>query len=265
MRIALGVEYDGAAFSGYQFQTHSPSVQGALEAALSQVAAVPVRIDGAGRTDAGVHATGQVVAFSTPVERPLSAWHRGTNALTPDGLAVRWARQVDDAFHPRFQATARRYMYLFDDAEDASALIRGRAVPSRRLDDGAMHRSAAVLVGEQDFSAFRAAGCQAASPWRCVHRISVLRAGSFVVIDITANAFLLHMVRNIAGTLWRVGLGERPPSWTGELLKGRDRTLAAPTAPPDGLYLVDVRYPEQDFPPGRPPPLLQALGALERF
>ncbi len=265
MRIALGVEYDGAAFSGYQYQPHAPSVQGALEAALSQVAAAPVRIDGAGRTDAGVHATGQVVAFSTDVERPLSAWQRGTNALTPRGVAVRWVRLVDDSFHPRFQATARRYMYLFEDAEEAAALIQGRAVPSRRLDDEAMHRSAAVLVGEQDFSAFRASGCQAASPWRCVHRVAVLRAGSFVVLDITANAFLLHMVRNIAGTLWRVGLGERPQSWTGELLEGRDRTQAAPTAPPDGLYLVDVRYPEQAFPSGRPPPLLQALGGLDRF
>ena len=122
-----------------------------------------------------------------------------------------------------------------------------------------------MLVGEQDFSAFRAAGCQAASPWRCVHRITVLRAGSFVVLDITANAFLLHMVRNIAGTLWRVGLSERDPAWTGELLAGQDRTRAAPTAPPDGLYLVDVRYPGRNFPAGRAPALLRALGGLDRF
>ncbi|MEM8766672.1 MAG: tRNA pseudouridine(38-40) synthase TruA [Pseudomonadota bacterium] len=265
MRIALGVEYDGAAFSGYQFQSHAPSVQGALEKALSQVADAFVRIDGAGRTDAGVHATGQVVAFNTDADRPLVAWQRGTNALTPDGLAVRWVKQVGEGFHPRFQATARRYMYLFDDSGAASALVRGRAVATKRLNDEAMHRSAAVLIGEQDFSAFRASGCQAASPWRCVHRVAVLRAGNFVVLDLTANAFLLHMVRNIAGTLWRVGLGERPEDWTGALLQGRDRNQAAPTAPPDGLYLVDVRYPDQDFPPGRPPPLLQALGGLERF
>ncbi|MGE0622506.1 MAG: tRNA pseudouridine(38-40) synthase TruA [Pseudomonadales bacterium] len=265
MRVALGIEYDGAAFSGYQYQSHAPSVQGALQDALSRVAATSISIQAAGRTDAGVHATAQVVAFDTPVERPLSAWVRGTNALTPAGVAVLWARRVPDDFHPRYQATARRYMYLFYDAEPVSPLLAGRAVLSRTLDDEAMHRASRVLVGEQDFSAFRAAGCQSTTPLRCVHQVTVHRAGGFVVVDVTANAFLLHMMRNIAGSLWRVGLGERPETWLDTLLRGRDRTVAAPTAPPDGLYLVDVRYPQADLPPGRLPPLLRALGDLRRF
>jgi len=265
MRVALGIEYDGAAFSGYQYQSHAPSVQGALQQALSGVAATAITIHAAGRTDAGVHATAQVVAFDTPVERPLSAWVRGTNALAPAGVAVLWARQVPEDFHPRYQATARRYMYLFYDAEPVSPLLAGRAVLSRPLDDEAMHRAAGILVGEQDFSAFRAAGCQSRTPMRCVHQVSVLRAGGFVVVDVTANAFLLHMMRNIAGSLWRVGLRERPEGWIGTLLVGRDRSLAAPTAPPGGLYLVDVRYPHVELPPGRLPPLLRSLGDLDRF
>jgi len=265
MRVALGIEYDGAAFSGYQYQSHAPSVQGALQQALSGIAATAITIHAAGRTDAGVHATAQVVAFDTPVERPLSAWVRGTNALAPAGVAVLWARQVPEDFHPRYQATARRYMYLFYDAEPVSPLLAGRAVLSRPLDDEAMHRAARILVGEQDFSAFRAAGCQSRTPMRCVHQVSVLRAGGFVVVDVTANAFLLHMMRNIAGSLWRVGLRERPEGWIGSLLAGRDRTVAAPTAPPGGLYLVDVRYPHLALPPGRLPPLLRSLGDLDRF
>ena len=265
MRIALGIEYDGGAFSGYQYQSHAPSVQNALEEALSAIAAAPVRIDAAGRTDAGVHATGQVVAFDAPAERPLSAWVRGSNALSPPGVAVLWARSVPPGFHPRFQATARRYMYLFADTVAASPLLAGRVVFSRPLNDEAMHRAAQALLGEQDFSAFRAAACQSRTARRCVHRVSVYRAGDFVIIDITANAFLLHMVRNIAGSLARVGLGSEGPEWIRALLAGRDRSRAAPTAPPDGLYLVDVRYPDLDLPGGRPPPLLRALGDLSRF
>ena len=265
MRVALGIEYDGAAFSGFQYQNHAPSVQRSLQEALSSVAAAPITIHAAGRTDAGVHATGQVVAFDTPVERPLSAWIHGTNALSPDGVAVVWAREVPADFHPRYQATARRYMYLFYDTELVSPLLRGRAVLSRPLDDAAMHRAAQSLLGEQDFSAFRAAGCQSSTPMRCVHQTTVLRSGGFVVIDVTANAFLLHMMRNIAGALWRIGLGERPHGWIETLLIGRDRNLAAPTAPPGGLYLVDVRYPDLMLPSGRPPPLLRALGDLGRF
>lgn len=265
MRIALGIEYDGGAFNGFQYQSHAPSVQGALQDALSQVAAAPVTLTAAGRTDTGVHATGQVVAFDPPTERPLDAWIRGTNTLSPDGVAVIWAQPVADDFHPRFQATARRYMYLFYDLEPVSPLLGHRVTFARPLADEAMHRGAQALLGEQDFSAFRAAGCQSRTPMRAVHQVSVGRYGPFVVLDITANAFLLHMVRNIAGSLAEVGLGNRPPVWIAELLAGRDRALAAPTAAPDGLYLVDIRYPEVSLPTGRPPALLRALGGLSRF
>ncbi|HEY5647023.1 MAG TPA: tRNA pseudouridine(38-40) synthase TruA [Pseudomonadales bacterium] len=265
MRIALGIEYDGGAFSGYQYQSHAPSVQRSLQQALSAVAAAPITVQAAGRTDAGVHATAQVVAFTAPVERPLSAWINGTNALTPPGLAVIWAKPVPDDFHPRYDATARRYMYVFYDAEQRSPLLLGRAVLSRPLDDAAMHLASQALIGEQDFSAFRAAGCQSATPLRCVHQVSVQRSGGFVLIDITANAFLLHMVRNIAGSLWRVGLRERAQGWMADLLRARNRDLAAPTAPPDGLYLVDVRYPAVALPAGRLPPMLRSLGDLSRF
>lgn len=265
-KVALGVEYDGGAFSGFQAQRNAPSVQGALEAALSRVADRPLRLSAAGRTDAGVHATGQVVGFEGPLARPLEAWVRGTNALTPDAVKVRWARTVDAAFHARYSAVSRRYQYLFDDAGSASPLLHRYAVQvPRRLDDEAMHRAARVLLGEHDFSAFRAAGCQSLSAHRCVHRIEVTRAGDLVILDITANAFLLHMVRNIAGALKQVGEGRRPEAWVGDMLAGRDRTVLGPTAPPQGLYLVDVAYPGYDFPPPAAPPLLRALQGLERF
>ncbi len=263
--LALGIEYDGAAFRGFQFQTNAPSVQEVLEAALSRIAAAPIRVAAAGRTDAGVHATGQVVSFASPVERPLQAWVRGTNALTPPAVKVRWARQVDAGFHARYSAAARRYQYLFAEGGMVSPLLGGHATPTRPLDDDAMHRAAQALLGEHDFSSFRAAGCQSLSAHRCVHRITVLRAQSLVVIDITANAFLLHMVRNIAGALARVGRGERAEGWIGEALSGRDRTVIGPTAAPDGLYLVDVHYPGHDLPGGVPPALLRALGGLDRF
>jgi len=269
VNVALGVEYDGGAFNGFQLQPHAPSVQGALETALGQIAAAPVRIVAAGRTDTGVHATGQVVAFAAPVSRPLKAWVRGTNALLPGSVRVTWAREVDPGFSARYSAVSRRYMYLFAETgyeyAAGSPLLRGRAVEVGRLDPDAMHRAAQILLGEQDFSALRGAGCQSHSPWRCVHRISVQRAGPLVVIDVTANAFLLHMVRNIAGVLRQVGSGLRDEAWVGELLAGRDRRLAGPTAAPHGLYLVYVHYPHYEFPQGLPPPLLRVLGGLDRF
>ena len=262
MRIALGVEYDGSAYHGYQIQADALSVQECLQSALSEVAAESVVIQGAGRTDAGVHATQQVIAFETTARRPLLAWVKGTNALVGSSLSVCWARHVPDDFHPRYQATARRYMYLFYESSERSPLLEGRAVRSQPLDDEAMHRASCSLLGEQDFSAFRAAACQSATAYRCLHRVSVQRAGTLVVLDITANAFLLHMVRNIAGSLWQVGLGRQPPEWMSELLVGLDRGLAAATAPPQGLYLVDVRYPELELPPGRLPGVLRSLGGL---
>lgn len=285
MRLALGIEYDGSAFRGFQFQRNAPSVQAALEDALSSVAAAPIRVTAAGRTDAGVHATGQVVGFETSADRPLGAWLRGTNALTPAAVKVRWARTVDDAFHARYLAVARRYQYLFHDGGgrsgadqpepgaavvhadpgQASPLTRGYVTPSRALDADAMHRAAQGLLGEHDFTTYRAAGCQSLSAHRCVHRIAVLRVGPLVVLDITANAFLLHMVRNIAGALQRVGEGAAPEAWPVRALAGRDRALIGRTAPAAGLYLVDVRYPGYDLPPGQPPALLRAVGGLDRF
>ena len=265
MRIALGVEYDGAAFRGFQFQTNAPSVQAALEAGLGRIADEPVRLAAAGRTDAGVHATGQVVGFDTAAERPLEAWVRGVNAVTPAGVKVRWARRVDPAFHARYSAVARRYQYVFHDDRVPSPLLAGRVTPARPLDADAMHRAAQWLLGEHDFSSFRAAGCQSLSAHRCVHRLTVSRAASFVVVDITANAFLLHTVRNVAGALADVGTGARAESWLRDALLARDRGVVGATAAPDGLYLVDVHYPDQDFPPGRPAGPLQALGGLDRF
>jgi tRNA pseudouridine38-40 synthase len=264
-RVALGVEYDGGAFNGFQRQRNAPSVQDALERALSRIAAAPVRIAAAGRTDAGVHATGQVVGFSSPTPRPLSAWLRGTNSLTPAGVKVTWVREVDAGFHPRYSAVARRYQYLWAEAPTPSPLLERHAVRVDGLDADAMHRAAQALVGEHDFTTFRAAGCQSRSAHRCVHRVTVLRTGSLVVLDITANAFLLHMVRNIAGTLVQVGLGHTAEDRIGEILAARDRALAGRTAPPHGLYLVDVGYPDYPFPPGRPAGLLRALGDLDQF
>jgi tRNA pseudouridine38-40 synthase len=265
MGIALGIEYNGATFHGFQSQRNAPSVQDALEKALSQIADEPVRIVAAGRTDAGVHATGQIVGFTTTAERPPSAWLRGTNSLTPAGVKVTWVRTVSDRFHARYSAVARRYQYLFEDSGSASPLLHRQVTTVAPLDDAAMHRAAQALLGEHDFSSFRAAGCQSLSANRCVHRIAVHRAESFVVLDIAANAFLLHMVRNIAGALLRVGLGQAEEAWIGEILQGRNRGLAGRTAPPDGLYLVDVHYPGFDLPRGRLPHLLRALGNLDRF
>ena len=253
--IALGVEYDGAAFHGFQRQRDQSSVQAALEAALSQVADEPVRVVAAGRTDAGVHATGQVVSFRTRAWRPLHAWQRGVNALTGRALSVTWARAESAAFHARFSAVARRYAYVFIESAAPPALLWGRVAWSRSpLDAEAMHEAAQALLGEQDFSTFRAAGCQSKSPFRCVHAASVVRHGDRVVFDIRANAFVLRMVRNLAGALERVGRAAEPTDYLKRLLKLRKRSAAPPTAPPDGLYLTQVCYP--DFtPPNRPPPV----------
>ncbi len=260
--IALGVEYDGHAFHGWQRQIGQRSVQQTLEEALSKIADQPIKLTAAGRTDAGVHATQQVVAFATPVERPERAWIRGTNSLLPDELSVRWVLPVPEHFHPRYSATGRRYQYIFLEADRAPAIARHYVTWSpTRLDDAAMHTAAQQLIGEHDFTSFRSASCQAKSPFRCVFAVAVRRFADLVVLDITANAFLQHMVRNIAGALVQVGRGERTPGWVQEVLTARNRDLVGATAPPTGLYLVDVQYGTVvELPRAQPPLILRALG-----
>ena len=260
---ALGLEYNGQQFHGWQRQKHAASAQGALETALSRVAAEPVTVHAAGRTDAGVHATSQVVSFSTPVERPERAWRLGVNSHLPAGINVHWAQSVPESFHARFSALSRRYLYLYvDEPESALGLAQWWSVP-HALDADAMHQAAQALLGEQDFSAVRAAGCQSPTAWRCVHRVSVGRYGALTVLDIEANAFLLHMVRNIATLLAQIGSGNRPIAWVSDLLASGDRRLLGPTAPPQGLYLAEVRYPpELRVPAGRLPPPLRGLGSF---
>lgn len=262
-RIALGVAYNGASFSGWQRQTNQPSVQQSLEAVLSQIADTPILVHAAGRTDSGVHATNQVVHFDLPHERPMRAWLQGANSMLPSTVAVQWASVVDPQFHARFSATERRYQFLYcDAATKAPGLAEQCWVNRNSLHADDMHRAAQTLLGEHDFTSFRGAGCQAPTAYRRVHRISVQRYGDLVVLDIAANAFLLHMVRNIAGALRRVGSSEQPTEWLGQLLQQRDRRLLGPTAPPQGLYLVAVRYPGYELPSGPPPPLLRSLGPL---
>ena len=254
--IALGLEYDGGAFHGFQAQRGVSTVQETLESALSEVAGESIRVTAAGRTDAGVHATQQVVNFSTRARRPVEAWRRGVNSLMIAAVRILWSRRAADGFNARFDAVARRYVYVFHESETAPALLRGKVAWSRkRLDEVAMSKAAECLAGEHDFTSFRAAGCQSNTPYRCVKAISVCRRGPQVVLDISANAFLLRMVRNIAGSLRRVGLGEEDAGYLARLLACRDRTKAAPTAAADGLYLVQVSYPELDV-AYRPPPTL---------
>lgn len=247
-RIALGVEYDGSAFHGWQAQLDPalPTVQESLEAALGQVAAHPVKVHCAGRTDTGVHAAGQVVHFDTTSLRQLKAWVLGANTALKRGVSVRWAHVVTDDFHARFSAYSRRYRYTVCDEPIRPALLASFITGhQKRLDAAAMHAAGQYLLGERDFSAYRAASCQSKSPMRCVTELSVRRHGGLVVMDIEANAFLLHMVRNIMGVLLVIGEGRQAPRWAGELLEARDRTQAAKTAPPQGLSLVKVRYPER--------------------
>lgn len=244
MKIALGIEYEGANYSGWQRQSHINSVQQTLEQAISQIAQTKIGVTCAGRTDAGVHATGQVVHFECPVERKLSAWTLGANTLLPDDIAIRWAHPVPADFDARFSATARRYRYIiFNNRFRPGILRQGVTQVYEPLDAEKMHIAAQSLVGEKDFSAFRASHCQSNTPFRNVHKVSVVRLGQYLVVDITANAFLHHMVRNIVGSLVEIGKGEAQVEWIAELLANKDRTLAAATAKANGLYLIDVTYP----------------------
>lgn len=260
-RIALGLEYDGAAFEGWQTQPHGRTVQDVLEKALGQVAGVSIATHCAGRTDAGVHATAQVVHFESPVGRPLSAWVRGVNAHLPRAVAVCWATEVAADFHARFAALGRRYRYVLLNQATRPALLAGKVgwfhLP---LELAPMVEAAQSVLGTHDFSAFRAAACQARSPVRDLREFQVSALGPYVIFDLHANGFLHHMVRNLVGALVYVGKGRYPPDWLFEVLMGRDRAKAAPTFAPDGLYLCGVEYAPQWSLPGQgriiaPPPL----------
>jgi tRNA pseudouridine38-40 synthase len=244
MRVAIGIAYDGRGFEGWQAQPGGNTIQDRLEAALAAVAGAPIRVTAAGRTDAGVHATGQVAHFDTAAERPQTAWVRGANAQLSDAIAVQWAAPVDAEFHSRYAATSRTYAYVVYNHPVRPAVFSGKTgwfhLP---LDVPRMRAAAGALIGEHDFSAFRSAECQAASPVRALTRAAVERRGEYVIFEFTANAFLHHMVRNFVGCLVYVGKGAYPPEWVAEVLAARDRRRAAPTFGPEGLYLTRVSYP----------------------
>ncbi|USQ15057.1 tRNA pseudouridine(38-40) synthase TruA [Legionella lytica] len=246
MRIALVLEYDGSHYHGWQAQTGLHTVQQALEHALSKVADSPISVVCAGRTDTGVHATNQVVHFDTDKERSIRAWIHGANSFLPKDVCVKWGKELPEEFNARYSATARRYRYIIYNGAIRPALLRSNMTwQYRQLDHRLMHQAAQFLVGEKDFTSFRSVECQSNTPMRNVHKIHVTRANDLVIIDITANAFLHHMVRNIAGVLIAVGSGKHPVSWVEEVLTARDRRLGAETAPAYGLYLVQVTYPQE--------------------
>jgi tRNA pseudouridine38-40 synthase len=242
-RIALGIEYDGSRFFGWQTQPGGGTVQDALETALSGIADAPIRVTCAGRTDRGVHARAQVVHFDTGAERPDSAWVRGVNAMLPEAMAVLWSQRVAPDFHARYAARSRTYRYVLVNRPVRPALAaRHAGWHHAPLELEPMRQAASQLLGEHDFSAFRAAECQAKSPVRTLHEIGIEREGECIEFRMRANAWLQHMVRNIVGTLVYVGKGKHPPKWAGKVLESRDRALAAPTFGPEGLYLEAVEY-----------------------
>ncbi|GHT82760.1 tRNA pseudouridine synthase A [Betaproteobacteria bacterium] len=250
-RIALGIEYAGDAFEGWQSQSHGRTVQDAIERALAMVAGEPVRTQVAGRTDTGVHATAQVAHFDTDAKRPITAWVRGANTHLPAAVRILWAVEVDDRFHARFLACERSYRYLLYNAPVRPAVLAGRVGWFHlALDEAKMAEAANLLLGWHDFSTFRAAACQAKTPLKLMNEVSVMRAGKMIAFDFRANGFLHHMVRKLVGALVCVGKGTQPPQWMGELLESRDRTLAGPTFAPDGLYLCGVSYPPHWSLPG---------------
>lgn len=246
MRLAAGLEYDGSRFLGWQIQKQEPTVQSCVEKALSQVANHPVSVTASGRTDAGVHAIEQVFHFDTNSERSERSWILGMNSHLPAGITGLWMREVQDDFHARFNAVARRYRYVILNRQVRPALDAGRVTWCHTpLDAESMNRAAQALCGEHDFTSFRASACQARHAVREIHEISVRRKDHLVFIDISANAFLYHMVRNIAGSLMDIGKGEQSEGWMEELLVAKDRDVAGMTAPADGLYFYKTRYPSR--------------------
>jgi len=246
-RIVLGLQYDGGPWQGWQTQLTGLTVQDQVQAALKKFSCASQRCHCAGRTDAGVHALEQVVHFDTDTERTDAAWVRGVNAFLPPSIAVRWAAQLPaespDGFHARFSAQARTYHYVLYNHPVRAPLLGGRAGwVFRHLDSEVMQQAASLLIGTHDFSAFRAVECQAKSPVKTMHRIDVVRHGNVIMLTFKANAFLHHMVRNIVGSLVYVSTGKHPPDWISSLLEARDRSKAAPTFSPDGLYLAKIDY-----------------------
>lgn len=240
----LGIEYQGTKYHGWQKQDGLITIQESVELALSKIANAPIEIVCAGRTDAGVHAVEQVVHFDTQSIRAMHAWVFGGNHNLPKDIRIQWAKPVDETFHARFSALCRTYRYLIFNHKVPSALLRDRVTfyPLHYLQENLMQEAAQYLIGEHDFSAFRGSSCQSHSPKRNVIEISIIRQEHLITIDITANAFLQHMVRNIVGVLLEIGAAKRPPVWTQEVLLSRDRSLAGITAHPEGLYLYKVDY-----------------------
>lgn len=266
MRVALGLEYDGRGFQGWQYlgaRRDAPTVQGCVERALSQVAGACVRAICAGRTDSGVHALGQVIHIDTDAWRSERAWVLGANSNLPHEVSVTWAHQVPPEFHARHSASGRTYRYIILNGPARSGLACGRVTWEHRpLAITAMRQAGTALIGEHDFSAYRAAECQSRSTVREVRRVEIRRAGDLVIVEVEANAFLQHMVRNIVGVLIAIGAGKAPPQWAREVLDSRDRRRGGVTAPAYGLYLTHVAYPSAF---GIPPPrhsLLAPCGIL---
>jgi len=246
MRIALGVEYDGSSFFGWQSQAEGQTVQDTLQHALSQIAGEQISVIAAGRTDTGVHALEQVIHFDTLTERPLTAWVRGVNALLPDSISVLWAHPVPDEFHARFSAHGRSYRYLLFNRAVRPAILAGKVGWYHSpLDVTAMQDAAQHLLGEHDFSAFRASQCQAKSPIKHLQQLDIRKQGEMLIFDVSADAFLHHMVRNMVGCLVYVGKGKYPPAWLASVLSGRERSMAAPTFAPNGLYLRHIKYEDK--------------------
>jgi tRNA pseudouridine38-40 synthase len=246
MRIALTVEYDGSQYHGWQAQTGLHTVQHVVEQALSQVADQDVTVVCAGRTDTGVHATNQIIHFDCDSERNIRGWIHGANSFLPKDVCVKWGKEMPNDFHARYSALSRRYRYVIYNSPIRPALLRSNVTwQYRPLDHQLMHEASQYLLGEQDFTSFRSVECQSKTPMRNVHRLQVSRHGDLIIIDITANAFLHHMVRNIAGVLIAVGTGRKPVAWVNDVLAAKDRKLGAETAPPYGLYLIGVVYPPE--------------------
>lgn len=243
--IALGIEYNGRSYCGWQKQSHSPSVQEPLEKALSNICAQNIKVFCAGRTDTGVHATNQVVHFEFDGARPKTAWLRGVNNHLPKDISVVWSKEVDENFHARFSAISRTYRYIIQNTKAPNASLNGLVTWHRNpLNEKLMNEGAQHLLGKHDFKSFQASGCQANTSIRTVQSIEVIRCGHFITMQITANAFLLHMVRNVIGCLLQVGEARQSPHFVKDLIAVRDRTKAPDTAKPNGLYLIDVGYSE---------------------